>query len=143
MLAYNRAALDAYGEFGVEKVLAYDGDYDPECEERNGQEFTVEEALAIEDHPNGTLDWAPVTDKAYHEEPLAMAIKGLAAAVDRPLPSIIVQNGDGPAMSIDPSPLTEAFMDVVAEIRQANSPRTMKVVRDERGKIVGAEQVVE
>jgi len=68
MLSYNRAALDAYGEFGVERVLAYDGDYDPECAARDGQTFTVEEAMAIEDHPNGTLDWAPVTDKAYHGE---------------------------------------------------------------------------
>jgi hypothetical protein len=61
MLSYNRAALDAYGEFGVSEVLAYDGDEDPECAERDGQTFTIEEAMAIEDHPNGTLDWAPVT----------------------------------------------------------------------------------
>lgn len=59
-LSYNRAALDAYKEFNVERVLAYDGDYDEGCAARNGQEFTVEEALDIEDHPNGTLDWAPV-----------------------------------------------------------------------------------
>jgi hypothetical protein len=61
MLSYNRAALDAYGEFGVSEVLAYDGDEDPECAARDGQTFTIEEAMAIEDHPNGTLDWAPVT----------------------------------------------------------------------------------
>lgn len=61
MLSYNRAALDAYGEFGVSEVLAYDGDEDAECAARDGQTFSVEEALAIEDHPNGTLDWAPVT----------------------------------------------------------------------------------
>jgi len=67
-LSYNRAALDAYKEFNVERVLAYDGDYDEECAQRNGQEFTVEEALGIEDHPNGTLDWAPVVDKAAHFE---------------------------------------------------------------------------
>ena len=64
MLSYNRAALDAYGEFGVSEVLAYDGDEDPECAARNGQTFTLEEALAIEDHPNGTLDWAPVLAEA-------------------------------------------------------------------------------
>jgi phage portal protein BeeE len=59
-LSYNRAALDAYKEFNVANVIAYDGDYDEECAARNGREFTVAEALDIEDHPNGTLDWAPV-----------------------------------------------------------------------------------
>jgi hypothetical protein len=59
-LSYNRAALDAYGEFNVQRVIAYDGDFDEICAARNGREFTVEEALEIEDHPNGTLDWAPV-----------------------------------------------------------------------------------
>jgi HK97 family phage portal protein len=59
MFAYNDAALQSYAEFGVEKVEALDGDYDEECAARNGQVFSLEEALAIEDHPNGTLDWAP------------------------------------------------------------------------------------
>jgi SPP1 gp7 family putative phage head morphogenesis protein len=59
MFAYNDAALQSYAEFGVERVEALDGDYDEVCAERNGQIFTLEEALAIEDHPNGTLDWAP------------------------------------------------------------------------------------
>jgi hypothetical protein len=59
-LSYNRAALRGYGEFGVSQVLAYDGDEDDVCAERNGQVFDLDEALAIEDHPNGTLDWSPV-----------------------------------------------------------------------------------
>jgi len=60
MFAYNAAAIDSYGAMGVERVEAIDGDDDPECAERNGQTFTLEEAAAIEDHPNGTLDWVPV-----------------------------------------------------------------------------------
>ena len=60
MFAYNDAALTSYGEFGVTEVLAYDGDGDPECAARDGQTFSIEEAAGIEDHPNGTLDWAPV-----------------------------------------------------------------------------------
>lgn len=60
MLAYNDAALTSYQEYGVERVTAIDGDQDEECAARDGQEFTVEEAMSIEDHPNGTLDWAPV-----------------------------------------------------------------------------------
>jgi hypothetical protein len=59
-LSYNRAALTGYKEFNVSRVLAYDGDDDPDCAERNGQEFSIDDAFAIEDHPNGTLDWAPL-----------------------------------------------------------------------------------
>ena len=59
-LSYNRAALDAYKEFRVARVLAYDGDGDPECAARNGREFSIDDAFSIADHPNGTLDWAPV-----------------------------------------------------------------------------------
>lgn len=84
MLSYNRAALDAYGEFGVEHLLAYDGDEDAECAERNGQQFTVEEALSIEDHPNGTLDWAPVVDKAAHFDAEAFKSAVLEAVRERP-----------------------------------------------------------
>jgi hypothetical protein len=61
MLAYNESALRGYAEFGVESVEAIDGDDDDECAERNGQVFSVEDALAITDHPNGTLDWVPLT----------------------------------------------------------------------------------
>ncbi len=66
-LSYNRASLRAYDEFGVRTVLAYDGDGDEQCASRNGREYPVAEALMLEDHPNGTLDWAPVLDKAWHE----------------------------------------------------------------------------
>ena len=60
MFAYNAAALDSYGSMGVTQVQAIDGDDDEECAERNGQVFSLADAEAIEDHPNGTLDWAPV-----------------------------------------------------------------------------------
>jgi hypothetical protein len=60
MLAYNEAALQSFSEFGVDRVEAIDGDEDEACAERNGQVFSVEDAQAITDHPNGTLDWAPV-----------------------------------------------------------------------------------
>jgi len=60
MLAYNDAALSSYREFDVTHVEAIDGDEDDECRDRNGREFTLDEASGIEDHPNGTLDWAPV-----------------------------------------------------------------------------------
>jgi len=60
MFAYNAAALDSYAALGAERVEAIDGDDDEECAARNGQVYTLAEAEAIEDHPNGTLDWAPV-----------------------------------------------------------------------------------
>jgi phage portal protein BeeE len=59
-LSYNRAALDAYREFRVSRVTAIDGDHDAECAARNGAEFSLDDAFSIADHPNGTLDWAPV-----------------------------------------------------------------------------------
>jgi phage portal protein BeeE len=59
-LSFNRASIRGYGEFGVSQVQAIDGDGDEQCAARNGQTFPVEEALSIEDHPNGTLDWVPV-----------------------------------------------------------------------------------
>lgn len=60
----NTAALDQYREFGVTRVQAYDGDDDETCAERDGQIFDIDEAELIEDHPNGTLDWAPVVGTA-------------------------------------------------------------------------------
>ncbi len=63
MLSYNRATVTGNGEFGVTHLLAYDGDDDEVCAERNGQEFTIDEAQDIDDHPNGTLVWSPVVDR--------------------------------------------------------------------------------
>ena len=59
-LSYNRASLTGYKEFNVRRVLAFDGDKDADCSDRNGREFSIDDALSIADHPNGTLDWAPV-----------------------------------------------------------------------------------
>lgn len=60
MFAYNDAALTSYGEYGVTDVVAYDGDQDEACAARDGQTYPVADAFDIQDHPNGTLDWAPV-----------------------------------------------------------------------------------
>ena len=59
-LSFNRSALTGYNEFGVREVQAIDGDGDEQCAARNGRTFAVADALSIEDHPNGTLDWVPV-----------------------------------------------------------------------------------
>lgn len=60
MFAYNSAATQTYGQFGVTHVVADDGDKDEQCAARHGMVVTVEEAEDILDHPNGTLDWLPV-----------------------------------------------------------------------------------
>jgi hypothetical protein len=60
MFAYNDAALTSYQGFGVKDVEAIDGDEDEECASRDGRTFPVDDAYAITDHPNGTLDWVPV-----------------------------------------------------------------------------------
>lgn len=99
MFAYNDAALSSYGEFGVSEVLAYDGDGDEECAARDGQTFSVDEAYSIEDHPNGTLDWAPVVEGRAFLSPLEEAVK---AFLERPDPQTTinnyVQNPDAPSV---------------------------------------------
>src|SRR6185369_8821894 len=57
--------------------LAYDGDGDEECAARNGQEYTIEEAQGIDDHPNGTLVWSPIVDKAVHDPVMTMLAETL------------------------------------------------------------------
>lgn len=65
--AQNVSSLAAYRETevvtGVQAFDAQAGDTDLDCELRNGQIYTFDEAARIteEEHPNGTLSWAPVT----------------------------------------------------------------------------------
>jgi portal protein len=115
-LSYNRAALDAYKEFSVAHVIAYDGDGDEVCAERNGKEFTIEEAFGIEDHPNGTLDWAPVVDKAWHgEDRMLKAMTDLAANMR---PVINAERVEVPVnMNVDVEPFTNAIKDQTLAIR--------------------------
>jgi len=60
MNAYNDAALQSYREYDVSQVVAMDGDKDEECASRDGNTYSIDDASNITDHPNGTLDWAPV-----------------------------------------------------------------------------------
>lgn len=62
MQAYNAASLSTYQDLNVQAVMAIDGDYDAICADRNGQIFTLADAGSVDDHPNGTLDWAPLGD---------------------------------------------------------------------------------
>jgi len=62
MFAYNQSAIRGYSEFGVRQLEAIDGDFDPTCESRNGTVYSVDDALNVDEHPNGTLDWAPLSN---------------------------------------------------------------------------------
>jgi hypothetical protein len=84
MDAYNGAAIGSYSDAGITQVEAIDGDGDEECAARDGQTFGIDEADAIEDHPNGTLDWVPVIGEE-------VAIEG-KAAVSAPVPVTTPQN---------------------------------------------------
>jgi hypothetical protein len=110
MLGYNESAIRGYAEFGVTELEAIDGDFDDECAARDGQVFTVDEALAIEDHPNGTLDWAPISDKAQHEpdrvsQVIDFATKALELASARPEPATVNITNQPPAVQVD-APIT-------------------------------------
>jgi hypothetical protein len=82
MLSYNRSSVTGYGAFGVERLLAYDGDGDAECAARAGNEYAIDEALSIEDHPNGTLVWSPVIEKAVEDERMHWAYDAAMKAID-------------------------------------------------------------
>ena len=106
MDAYNAAALGSYSEAGISEVQAIDGDGDEECAARDGQIFTMDEADAIEDHPNGTLDWVPVvSDYALPEKAGRMVVlrdaEGRIVGIDSPPPE--------PEREPEPEPMAYRF----------------------------------
>jgi hypothetical protein len=119
MLAYNEAALRGYGAYDVKQVTAIDGDDDDQCAARDGRTYDLDEALAISDHPNGTLDWVPVVDKAAKTPelpPISVHVSpvinlpdysdALKAVAERPAPTInvtspaITNQVDVPAVNV-------------------------------------------
>lgn len=59
--AYNTGAIMAYRQNDIEKVEVSDGDGDEDCEEADGQVWTLDEALAEPTaHPNCVRSFAPV-----------------------------------------------------------------------------------
>lgn len=63
-VAQNAGTIDAYAQDGVQQVEMIDGDGDPECAARDGRVVSLEEAERhmAEEHPNGTLDFAPIVN---------------------------------------------------------------------------------
>jgi hypothetical protein len=63
--AFNAGYLlagDAAGFSAAQAIDAQHGPTDPECEHRDGQFFTISEALRQDEHPNGTLAWRLIRD---------------------------------------------------------------------------------
>ena len=140
MDAYNGAALGTYTDAGLSQVEAIDGDGDEECAARDGEVFDIEKADAIEDHPNGTLDWVPVIEEpakaisagdlllAQSEERHAAAIAQMAALAQA--------QAARPVYVASPEPAVVNVSAPVVNIPALPPRRIVKtVVRDESGRI--------
>jgi hypothetical protein len=57
--AYRHGSLKAYTDGGVARVRALDSESDAECAGRHDKVYTIEEASAINPHPNCVLAWSP------------------------------------------------------------------------------------
>jgi hypothetical protein len=59
--AFTGTLLKAYRDSGrVRYVEALDGTSDPDCADRNGTVYPLDEAMNEADHPNGSLTWVPL-----------------------------------------------------------------------------------
>lgn len=149
-LAYNEAALGSYGEFGVTHVEAIDGDEDPQCADRNGQVYDIDEAQSITDHPNGTLDWAPVIEPVAKADPMVEMLGLVKAAIERPMPRQVA-----PIVNVTPAPVVipdfpapvvtfeKGAIEMKAPDVTVNVPRpgkaTARHIRDKKGQVTGTE----
>lgn len=109
MLSYNRSSLLGYREFQVKYVQAIDGDAHEPCQSRNGREFLVDEALGMADHPNGTLDWVPVLDKAWHAPSIHVEQAPVTVNVGAPEPQVInvtLPEQPAPVVNVAPASVT-------------------------------------
>jgi phage portal protein BeeE len=151
-MAYNRAAVLGYKELGVEEFLAYDGDEDLPCQQRNGQTFSAEQALEQEEleHPNGTLTFSPVVDKAWHDPAHDLAMKALDLAMVKatvPEPDIHIHNDvrvpDAPPVIVNTgevhvAPAAVHVAPTQVDVHVTGGRKTVK--RDDAGRITEIEE---
>lgn len=95
--AYNAARLLTGKANGLEVVQAHDaqeGPSDAECEHRDLQFYTIDQALREQEHPNGTLEWAfmksPVHVSRVAEVP--SEVPGVLASWDEDSHTIYLSN---------------------------------------------------
>jgi hypothetical protein len=123
------------------QVEAIDGDGDEECAARNGNVYAVDEALEIEDHPNGTLDWIPVVDKAWHDpaEQVERVLKAMPQPVyhfhvepDISMPDITLPKME-PVFHVEPAP-------VRVDVALPPPPTRTVLDFDDAGKVIGSHE---
>ena len=143
-LSYNRAALTGYDRFGIREVVAFDGDKDAQCAARDGVTFALDDAQNITDHPNGTLDWAPVVPYFEKAEPIDryadLARKALDALSHQPVINNYVQPANAPDVRVEMAPITvpvnvPAAEPPVVNVHLAQKPVHRTVKRDKAGRI--------
>jgi phage portal protein BeeE len=147
-LAYNDTAIGTYRAFDVGEVQAIDGDKDDECASRNGQVYSISEASAIYDHPNGTLDWVPIVKAEVEPNPMLMLAEAntaiAKAVIAQPAPVVHVYppdpaqvtvnvpeqrppqvRMDAPVVNVHPAPVTVNMP----------KPGPRKIIRNAQGEI--------
>ena len=83
--AVNRGTLEALHRAGVAQVQAVDASNgtdlttDAECQARQGRVYSVEDALDVDEHPNGTLGWVPLATERLSVERVSELPEHLAA----------------------------------------------------------------
>lgn len=125
MFAYNDAALHSYREYDVMQVEAMDGDYDDICAARNGSIYSIDEALGIHDHPNGTLDWAPIVETAKASRSGRPAPQSIHVA---PAPITLTINDKEVVPPLAPVVDTSVFLAAVAAL-QRDLQREVQTIR--------------
>lgn len=95
--AYNIGELLTGRANGMEIAQAIDGEGehpDAECALRDGQLFSIEQALREEDHPNGTLHWRfPVAAPKLKAEFSSNLAEGVVADYDKDRQAILFREG--------------------------------------------------
>ena len=147
MDAYNAAALGSYADLGVQMVEAIDGDGDQECIDRLARNpYTLEDADAEEDHPNGTLDWAPIIDEpakaqiSLKAKALALIERVMASDDDDRAQIAVLAKAvlDLGAREIPAPVVNVAPAEVTVNVPEQRATRTT-FLRDERGQAIGSE----
>lgn len=134
--ALNVAQVQRYKEHGVKLVRVIDGDDDEECRARQARDngwgpgiYSVAEAANIRDHPNGTMDWAPLvlTQEPRGSTPPQAPSPKTAVETYEDIVQRIAQDTDiGDLAKLDPS-IREEFVQVLSELYAANPARFSKV----------------
>jgi hypothetical protein len=154
MDAYNGAALGSYGDAGVEMVEAIDGDEDEECIARlAGNPYTIDEADAEEDHPNGTLDWVPLMPEEAKATFRSHDLRDRMHAIADSVPDLVVHvsppqvnvaaptvNVEAPTVNVPAPVVNVAAPNVIVTPAPVPKPTRKVVHRDDEGRISGVSE---